>query len=493
MRTSLRAFAAAAAGALLATGSLALAGAPAGAQGGSPPMIEFLMVKILSPSALNVVTEIGPGGAATTAFVRYGETPAYGLASAHQAVGSGLAPVKVTFELTGLHRSTTYHLQIVATNAAGKSASPDTTVEMPASTFTPSSPSPTPPPAPYAPVGNADQVRAVPASNAQAAFTSLNAVSCTSATFCLAVGTSGSSPTHWRPLVERFGGRAFNVLASPTPWGAQLTGVACRSAQFCLAVGGEGNNALSERWNGKGWRVLSTPSPRLVGSDLLFQVTCTSETDCLSVGIENGGTRDAIPLVERWNGAKWSILATPTLAAPVLESLSCPSATNCWAVGIKDSASGLGHPLAEHWNGRAFVASPMPSIGGRLYSVSCGAPGSCIAVGAKVGNVLVMELSGGSWHVGPGPREANFNAAACTSTSNCLAVGGVTARWNGHSWALGRQPVAYGAPTRTGSGAELQGLSCPTSQECIAVGGLIHLTQTGSRGGSQAIADVITG
>lgn len=468
-------------------------GAIAEAQSGPPPMIEFMMEKIVSPSVLSVMADLVPGGSATTAFVRYGTTAAYGFASVRKDLGPGLAPIRVTWQLTGLHRSATYHLQVVAVSAAGRIASPDTTVPMPTTSLTPPVEPKAPPAAvPSVPVGNADEVRAVPVPPANVSFSDLNDVSCPATTFCIAVGTAGSSVTHWHPLTERFNGRAFSVIASPSPWGAQLLGIACHTARFCLAVGSDGNDTFSERWNGTGWSALSTPSPRLVGGDMLTKVACVSTADCFSIGVENGGTKDAIPLVERWDGTAWSLVATPAVPAADLESISCPSATSCFIVGIKDSASGLGRPLVEHWDGRAIVLSPVPPIGGQLFSVSCGGPASCVAVGNGGGEALLLDLAGGSWHASPPPRFADFAATACVSPSSCLAVGAVTAHWDGRAWALGRPAAVYGALDGGAQGAELQGLSCPAPTECVGVGELIHPAKgPGSLGSAHAIGDVI--
>lgn len=491
MRTSGRRVAVGLAGVLLLVlGLLAgTGGAPADAQAAGPPAVVFIAEAVVSPTVLRVVTEVVPGGAVTTVFVLYGQSAAYGSSSARRSLPSGATPVRVTWQLTGLHRSTTYHVQVVAVSSLGRSAPPGATVPLPATSPSPPPSSVLPPTAPSTPAGGADQVRALPVSAGGAAFSSLNDVSCPATTFCVAVGVAGTSATHWRPLVEHFGRRGFSVLPSPAPWGAQLVGVACRTAQYCLAVGSDGNNTFSERWNGEGWRVLSTPSPRLDGGDMLTKVVCTSTAACIAIGVENGGTKDARPLVEHWDGTAWSLVGSPAVPAAVLESISCPSATNCFVVGIKDTMSGLGRPLIEHWNGHEFTLSPVPSGGGQLFSVSCGGPASCVAVGnGGGGTALVVDLAGGSWHTSPHPRSSDFAATACVSPSSCYAVGGVTAHWNGQTWGLGGPVAAYGGSTGLARGAQLQALSCPAPTECIGVGELFIAV-----GRARAVADVVSG
>lgn len=487
----------------LSTAVLILGGSVSGvgdasvaAQAGRPPVFASVMDQILAPNVLSVIAEVNPDGSATTLVVRYGESTTLDQSAVRQHIGAGSAPVKVSWQLTGLHPASMYHFQVVATNALGQSASPSVAVEMPANMPGSTIPAPSAPPPttrPSLPTGSADSVRALMVSRASGAFSALNDVACPSLTFCLAVGVAGPSMTHWHPLVERFGGRAFNVVPSPTPWRSQLLGISCSTPRFCLAVGGAGNNAFSERWNGTGWRVLPTPSPRLDGGDLLSHVACVSVTDCVGVGVENGGTKDARPLAEHWNGVAWAVLGTPSVASAVFTSLSCPSATSCFVVGIKDDASGLGRPLVEHWNGQAFVLSPTPPVGGQLFSVACGAPASCVAVGNAGGSALLFDFAGGSWHLSPPLHLANFYATACVSPSSCLAAGGTTAHWNGRAWAFGQPAVAYGAVSGGGQGAELGALSCPAPTECVGVGGLIRPARgPGAPASERVIADVIT-
>ena len=66
--------------------------------------------------------------------------------------------------------------------------------------------------------------------NPQGDFNQLNAVSCTSAAACVAVGDNG--------LVERWDGATWAIQATPSTGG--LLAVSCTSAAACTAVGGNG-------------------------------------------------------------------------------------------------------------------------------------------------------------------------------------------------------------------------------------------------------------
>ena len=78
----------------------------------------------------------------------------------------------------------------------------------------------------------------------------------------------GRSGSHL--LAEQWDGSGWRIQPAPVPSGAQfsfLNAVACTSASFCVAVGFPFDSAgnpvatLEERWNGKSWAIQSTPNP----------------------------------------------------------------------------------------------------------------------------------------------------------------------------------------------------------------------------------------
>ena len=81
-------------------------------------------------------------------------------------------------------------------------------------------------------------------------------VSCTSTTACTAVGFY-SNATTTVTLAERWNGSRWSIQHTPNPAGGSnstLNGVSCASATACTAVGGSFNGTtgvtLAERWNG---------------------------------------------------------------------------------------------------------------------------------------------------------------------------------------------------------------------------------------------------
>jgi hypothetical protein len=211
---------------------------------------------------------------------------------------------------------------------------------------------------------------------------SLASVSCASATFCMAVGTvtiRNTADFVTAPLIERWNGSTWSQVTPAATSGTNavdLNSVSCTTATFCLAIDIEAD--LAERWNGTSW--IQTASPNVVGGNLgLTEVSCVSGTMCFAVG---AGTVDPNgPVALRWNGNTWS--ATPTASIPnagVFIGVKCLSGTNCYAVG--DSAAAT---LIEHWDGVNWSLMPSPnptgSVNSQLLDVACPTTTTCHAVG----------------------------------------------------------------------------------------------------------------
>jgi hypothetical protein len=329
----------------------------------------------------------------------------------------------------------------------------------------------------------------------------LPAVSCVSPTDCFAAGTYLSA-SQSKTLVERWNGTSWSVIASPTPADSRMTqlfDISCSSASSCMAVGfrsidtSEGTSwiTLAEAWNGTSWSISSTLNPANSRDPVFDGVSCSTATSCIAVGryqpmAFTDGT--IVALAERWNGTAWSITAPPTGASrSELLAVSCPSTTSCFAVG--DSFDGTKtKPLLERWNGTAWSLLPGPAVDpasfvATLNGVSCASTTSCFAVGSYSTSTttksLIERWNGTSWSVIPSPNPVGatstiLNGVSCASTTMCMAVGTyigayswrtIALRWNGTSWTISGipNPGTYNSVT-------LQGVSCPSTTSCVAVG-----------------------
>jgi hypothetical protein len=226
-------------------------------------------------------------------------------------------------------------------------------------------------------------------------YKTLDAVSCSSATACTAVGEFPNSSGTEVALVERWNGTSWSIQTPPSPTGAQswgFGGVSCTSETVCTAVGSLRNSAgtyktLAERWNGSTWSIQTTPSPTAARAAGLYAPSCTSATACTALGQFTNSAGNYVTFAERWNGTSWSIQSIPSLTgaeSSQLGSLSCGSATACVAAGFSESTTHIVTTLVEAWNGTAWTIESTPNANGAIASgfnaVSC-ISADCTAVG----------------------------------------------------------------------------------------------------------------
>jgi hypothetical protein len=240
-------------------------------------------------------------------------------------------------------------------------------------------------------------------------------------------------------LIEHWNGRSWKIVSSPnaTAEGDSLTAVAARSSNDVWAVGGGGGRTLAEHWNGVSWSLVPTPNPPGPGN-LLTGVAAVSGTDVWAVGRTFDGLHQRT-LIEHWDGGRWTIVPNPNASAGdnVLNVVAAVSSRDVWAAGSFFAASGDTQTLVEHWNGTSWTVVPSPNPAGATSSVLSGmaavfagklwAVGG-IDVGQYTGSTLTEQWNGTTWSVVPSPNPA--------PDVNVLRA--VAALPSGEAWAVGR-------------------------------------------------------
>ena len=97
----------------------ALALALAGIAGAATPTATTGPATAIGSTTATVTGSVVPGGQATTWYVQYGTSTAYGSQTAKGSAGSGTIAVSITSNLVDLKPGATYHYRVVATNGSG--------------------------------------------------------------------------------------------------------------------------------------------------------------------------------------------------------------------------------------------------------------------------------------------------------------------------------------------------------------------------------------
>jgi hypothetical protein len=237
------------------------------------------------------------------------------------------------------------------------------------------------------------------------------------------------------------------------------------------------------------WRVERTATPIGALTNQFNDVTCTSATACIAVGLYDRSQKQ-FTLAEARDGSTWTIVPTPN--PPGAEhsefgAIACPSPTECIAVGDSGTGSAVS-PLVESWDGSTWTIQSVPVPQGasasQLVGLDCSRPTACTAVGSRYQGSqerpLIEAWDGTAWHVQPSPDPRGFasvlSAVSCTSASACIAVGDhqkglhshvltLAEVWNGSLWKIEHPLDPKGSTTNI-----LDGVSCSGAMHCTAVG-----------------------
>ena len=299
-------------------------------------------------------------------------------------------------------------------------------------------------------------------------YATLNGVTCSSSTHCVAVGevvpgdkdsATGDPDGDGRAshtLVESSNEDHWRVTASPDEGkgGAVLSGVSCPTNVRCVAVGyyrpakfplqatsAPPNYPLIETYNGRLWQI--APSPHVPPNSILVSVSCPIVTMCVAVGSTTSNSTNQTTVeslfAESLDGNVWSVMPTssPPGTSSGLSSVSCSSSSRCVAVGNvapSDHPSAT-TPLIEAFDGGHWTPAPLPAVAqgrGILYDVACATGGQCTAVGSTEahrtsGAALVLSSSGTVWNPNAAAMEQHgdisLTAVACPNTTSCVVAG----------------------------------------------------------------------
>ena len=273
-------------------------------------------------------------------------------------------------------------------------------------------------------------------------------------------------------------------------------------------VGETGRPGLGSQLAGASWEAIEAPAPPDAATNprlSLFSVSCGGPTSCVAVGTYYDTPGAPRALVETWGGTSWAAAKAPvptdaSEAGTYLSSVSCPRPGSCAAVGWYFTTQGGARGLMDVLSGGVWTATAAPLAahadripGVNLTSVSCSAPGSCVAVGwyevtgangATQG--LLEMLSDGRWTAleAPLPPGANslpgngITSVSCVTNNSCAAFGsyvdsagmaqGLLEVLKGGTWVATEAPLPAGVDSSLR--VHLVSVGCANQSSCVVAG-----------------------
>jgi Subtilase family/Peptidase inhibitor I9 len=321
-------------------------------------------------------------------------------------------------------------------------------------------------------------------------------VSCVAASDCFIVGTGGPH------LALRWHNGEWSTQETHLHYGA--LGISCVSASDCMSVGGR----QIGHWNGKEWTAAdydAAPAGLLELSD----VVCAASWSCAAVGSVYHYTGFAwgtlsYPVAMHWDGKQWSQEAAPKpLIEPEEEEgvfgaellgVSCASAANCSAVGSQwDYFFAPRLPLAERYEYSSAAPAATTDGVGDVKGTSATLHGT---VNPK-GPLTTYQFEYGLSETYGSTTAGGDVGSGSTDISVGEAISGLSAGKNYHYRivATNGEGKAFGkdqtfSTCKSGEGCTwstqttlnpelrtedtIDGVSCPTTSLCIAVGNNIY-------------------
>ena len=244
----------------------------------------------------------------------------------------------------------------------------------------------------------------------------INAVSCPSSSFCMAVDAGGRALEyvgwHW----------SAPVLVDP---GGDVSSVSCLAASACTAV--DSTDAVFT-YDGTQWSAHSAQSN---GSQGLVAISCSLPSSCIALGdfgsafVESDGAwSPPIPIAPNDDHA----------SGPALDSVSCVVLSAfcvvadsgghvwTWTNGTWSPALTIDPPLAACVGSASSGSSSAPSgrcgAGGGMW-VSCPTASYCMTVDS-LGHEITWDGKG--WSLPAKVDQVGFSALSCASASFCEAI-----------------------------------------------------------------------
>ena len=331
----------------------------------------------------------------------------------------------------------------------------------------------------------------------------LEVIACPSTSTCMAGGDVYPAAVVLRTTN---GGKSWAQETLESQSFAFVDALACRSTSVCEALTYNDDTSVAWRTTDAGTKWVTTTLPLTTGD--VGAIACSSTSVCVAAGYgvaASGATSSAAVVLRTTNNAKrWVVAEALSTGITELNAIACRSASVCEAGG--DSASAV----RTTDGGTRWVSEALPAGVTGVETVACPSTLVCEAVD---GDLAFRTTDGGKTWVsetlpsGSGQAEA----IACPSTSVCEAVGETSTAVAVTLFACpstsacpvldasSKGPGAVALRTTDGgrrwvsktlpstSGKLLNGVACPTTSICEAIGWTPGSEVTNASSGSTVV------
>jgi hypothetical protein len=256
------------------------------------------------------------------------------------------------------------------------------------------------------------------------------------------------------PLIEHWDGRKWTIVPAQDPhhWNASLFAVAVLGADNAWAVGGfrsfgrtPGESPLVQHWDGRKWTAITVPrlAQGASASQELIGLAASSPDDVWVLGHSSANGATFLNRLLHWDGRSWSLVPSrqshATYGVSLLMDVVVDRAGRAWAVGGRlhgiGEASTFNGALVETWNGNSWRPAQAPDGALPLTAVA--------TTGRTLWAIRRPFLSGSpeSYLVGGGPGMMSVmkstSAGWVTALSTEGALNDVAVADNRSAWVVG--------------------------------------------------------
>lgn len=205
---------------------------------------------------------------------------------------------------------------------------------------------------------------------------------------------------------------ATTTISQPVAVAAISPSDAWMVGQYHLPENYGSGGVLTQHWDGHRWSNVPNPLQDTPHAGL-HGITAISSNDVWAVGQRNNADGAPVALAEHYDGSTWQSVDLPAGAAPsALESVSATGPDDVWVAGGDTTAgTNAAQPMVEHYDGSKWTVTDLPDLGNaELYGVYAAAPDDVWATEQTPVHATnqLIHYDGSTWSAVAWPHPAEY-------------------------------------------------------------------------------------